>query len=77
MESKGFVQSLSPSKWKIEALGSVTGKGKKKKKKNLSLTVRASEQEKALAWHVSDVLAHHDEIYWGKEVDKWQESVRV
>lgn len=52
----------------------------KKKKKNLSLTVRASEQEKALAWHVSDALAHHDEIYWGKEVegvDKWQESVRV
>lgn len=47
----------------------------KKKKKNLSLTVRASEQ--ALAWHVSDALAHHDEIYWGKEVDKWQESVRV
>lgn len=53
---------------------------KVKKKKNLSLTVRASEQEKALAWHVSDALAHHDEIYWGKEVegvDKWQESVRV
>lgn len=42
--------------------------------------MRASEQEKALAWHVSDALAHHDEIYWGKEVegvDKWQESVRV
>lgn len=65
---------------KLKHLGLSREKVKKKKKKYLSLTVRASEQEKALAWHVSDALAHHDEIYWGKEVegvDKWQESVRV
>lgn len=32
-------------------------------KKSLSLTARATEQEKALAWPVSDALPGHDEIY--------------
>lgn len=31
--------------------------------KSLSLTARATEQEKALAWRVSDALPDHDEIY--------------
>lgn len=43
-----------------------------RQKKSLSLTARATEQEKALAWRVSNALPRHDEIYCTERgADKW------
>lgn len=71
--TEGFVQSLSPSKGKIEALESVTGRGKK----NPSPWQREPLNKRK---HSLGMLAmpfpHHDEMYCtGKGADKWQKGV--